>query len=142
MRYATAETVTFSPIPCWAHLSPELYRARIAELVESIEAEAARVTPWRHVPTLTPERGIPLLPEANYRSNGPLQAVPLCLLRASTSARITPPLGAEPRPRPMRSSSYQMISTLIQGNLHQERSALSSEDSRLPNNANVGLVYI
>jgi hypothetical protein len=42
MRYATVETVTFSPIPCWAHLSPEVYRARIAEMVESIEAEAAR----------------------------------------------------------------------------------------------------
>ncbi len=42
MRYATVETVTLSPIPCWAHLSPKLYRARIAELVESIEAEAAR----------------------------------------------------------------------------------------------------
>jgi hypothetical protein len=43
MRYATAETVTFSPIPCLAHLSPEYYRARIAFLVESIETEAALV---------------------------------------------------------------------------------------------------
>jgi len=34
MRYATLEAVTFSPIPCWARLSPELYR------VESIETEA------------------------------------------------------------------------------------------------------
>ncbi len=42
MRYATVETVTFSPIPCWTHLSPEVYRVRIAEMVESIEAEAAR----------------------------------------------------------------------------------------------------
>jgi hypothetical protein len=42
IRYATVETVTFSPIPCWAHLSPEVYRARIVEMVESIEAEAAR----------------------------------------------------------------------------------------------------
>ncbi len=42
MRYATVETVTFSPIPCWAHLSPERYRARIAALVETIETEAAR----------------------------------------------------------------------------------------------------
>ena len=42
MRYATVEAVTFSPIPCWAHLSPVVYRARIAEMVESIEAEAAR----------------------------------------------------------------------------------------------------
>jgi len=41
MRYATVETVTFSSIPCWARLSPELYRARIAALVESIETEAA-----------------------------------------------------------------------------------------------------
>jgi hypothetical protein len=28
--------------PCWAHLPPELYRERIATLVESIEANAAR----------------------------------------------------------------------------------------------------
>jgi hypothetical protein len=42
MRFATVETVTFLPIPCWAHLTPELYRARIAALVESIEADAAR----------------------------------------------------------------------------------------------------
>jgi hypothetical protein len=42
MRFATVETVTFSQIPCWAHLTPELYRARIAALVKSIEADAAR----------------------------------------------------------------------------------------------------
>src|SRR5258706_2440150 len=42
MRYANAETVTLSPIPCWSHLSSELYQARIAALVESIESEAAR----------------------------------------------------------------------------------------------------
>src|SRR6202011_5625047 len=41
LRYATVETVTFSPIPCWAHLSPEVYRARIATLVETIESDAA-----------------------------------------------------------------------------------------------------
>jgi hypothetical protein len=41
MRYVTVETVTLSPIPCWAHLPPELYRARIAALVETIETEAA-----------------------------------------------------------------------------------------------------
>ena len=34
MRYATLEAVTFSQIPCWAHLSPKRYRARIAELVK------------------------------------------------------------------------------------------------------------
>ena len=41
LRYATEENVTLSPIPCWAHLSPELYRSRIADLVESIETAAA-----------------------------------------------------------------------------------------------------
>ena len=40
MRFATVESVTFSPIPCWAHLPPEVYRARIAALVESIETDA------------------------------------------------------------------------------------------------------
>ncbi len=42
MRFAAVEIVTLSPIPCWAHLSPERYRARIASLVEAIETEAAR----------------------------------------------------------------------------------------------------
>ena len=42
MQYATLETVTLSPIPCWAHLSSECYRARIEALVEAIETEAAR----------------------------------------------------------------------------------------------------
>src|SRR6185312_11485193 len=42
MQFATAESVSFSPIPCWAHLSPELYRARIASLVEALETDAAR----------------------------------------------------------------------------------------------------
>src|SRR5882724_9150956 len=41
LRFATEETVNLSPIPCWAHLSPDQYRARIAALVESIEATAA-----------------------------------------------------------------------------------------------------
>jgi REP element-mobilizing transposase RayT len=42
MRYATTETVTLSPIPCWEHLPPQVYRARIAALVETIESDAAR----------------------------------------------------------------------------------------------------
>ena len=40
-RYATAETVTLSPLPCWEGLAPERYRQRIAEVVEMIEADAA-----------------------------------------------------------------------------------------------------
>jgi hypothetical protein len=33
--------VKFSPIPCWAHLPPEVYRARVKALVGTIIAEAA-----------------------------------------------------------------------------------------------------
>jgi REP element-mobilizing transposase RayT len=43
LQYATAETVILSKIPCWAHLSDEEYRQRIASLKEEIEAEAAVV---------------------------------------------------------------------------------------------------
>jgi REP element-mobilizing transposase RayT len=41
LRYATEEVVTFSPIPCWAHLPPEVYRARVKTLVDTVVAEAA-----------------------------------------------------------------------------------------------------
>ncbi len=41
LRYATEETVIFSPLPCWEHLPPEVYRARIKTLVDSIITEAA-----------------------------------------------------------------------------------------------------
>lgn len=40
-QFATEESVLLSPIPCWAHLSPEVYRARVAALVETVESEVA-----------------------------------------------------------------------------------------------------
>jgi len=40
-HFAVAETVVLSPLPCWAHLSPERYRQRIEALVEEAEEEAA-----------------------------------------------------------------------------------------------------
>jgi len=43
LKYATEETFELSPLPCWAHLSPEVYRERVAALVEEIEREAARL---------------------------------------------------------------------------------------------------
>jgi putative transposase len=43
LQFATEETVILSPIPCWAHLPPEVYRARVAALVEGIETEAAHL---------------------------------------------------------------------------------------------------
>ncbi len=41
LRFATEEPVVLSPIPCWAALSQENYRERVAALVESIEEAAA-----------------------------------------------------------------------------------------------------
>jgi len=41
LRFDTEESVMLSPIPCWAHLSSDQYRARVAALVETIEATAA-----------------------------------------------------------------------------------------------------
>ena len=40
LAYATEETFVLSRLPCWAHLSPDDYRKRVAELVEEIELDA------------------------------------------------------------------------------------------------------
>ena len=40
-RHATEETVELSQLPCWRHLSPEMYRKLVAGLIEEIEADAA-----------------------------------------------------------------------------------------------------
>jgi hypothetical protein len=41
LRYATRETVTLVPLPCWKDLSMEAWKRRVAGLVGEIEAEAA-----------------------------------------------------------------------------------------------------
>lgn len=41
LKYATEESFAISPLPCWAHLSTEAYRQRIASLAAQIESEAA-----------------------------------------------------------------------------------------------------
>jgi hypothetical protein len=41
-QFATAETLEFTALPCWRHLTPEDYRRRIAGMVAAIEAEAER----------------------------------------------------------------------------------------------------
>jgi hypothetical protein len=40
-RFAETETLTLVPLPCWKHLSPEAYQARIASLIQKIEEDAA-----------------------------------------------------------------------------------------------------
>ena len=41
LQYATRETVTLSPLPCWKDLSADARRARILSLIDQIETEAA-----------------------------------------------------------------------------------------------------
>jgi hypothetical protein len=40
--YAIPETVIFSPLPCWKHLSPGAYRERVEDLATDIEEDAAK----------------------------------------------------------------------------------------------------
>jgi len=40
-KYATPETATFSPLPCWKHLSSEAYRERVGTMAREIEEGAA-----------------------------------------------------------------------------------------------------
>ena len=41
MRYATREVLVLSPLPCWKHLSEEVRRQLVAEMIAEIESEAA-----------------------------------------------------------------------------------------------------
>ena len=52
--FASEEEVVLEPLPCWAHVSEPVYRRRILELVESIEAETAA----RHVQAGTQPIGL------------------------------------------------------------------------------------
>jgi REP element-mobilizing transposase RayT len=41
MKYATQEILVLSPLPCWKHLSKEVRRQLVVEMIADIEAEAA-----------------------------------------------------------------------------------------------------
>lgn len=41
LKYATSETLYLSPLPCWRHLSKDVWRARALSLIQEIEDEAA-----------------------------------------------------------------------------------------------------
>jgi len=41
LKYATPETLTLSPLPCWKHFSADQQQERVADLIHEIEAEAA-----------------------------------------------------------------------------------------------------
>jgi REP element-mobilizing transposase RayT len=50
LDFATPYRLHLDPLPCWAHLSVEEYRRRIAEMVEEIEGQAALQRQLRGLP--------------------------------------------------------------------------------------------
>jgi hypothetical protein len=40
--FATLERLVFTPLPCWAHLEPAVYRGKIAELIRKIVEDGRR----------------------------------------------------------------------------------------------------
>jgi REP element-mobilizing transposase RayT len=49
---ASTEVVVLSPLPCWSHLAPEVYRERIREMVREIDEAAAAVRAESLIPPL------------------------------------------------------------------------------------------
>jgi REP element-mobilizing transposase RayT len=72
LQFAAEELVVFSPIPCWAHLEPEVYRARVAAMVESIETEAALARALKGLPVLGVEAILTKDPQHRPSSPRPL----------------------------------------------------------------------
>jgi hypothetical protein len=55
LEFATRYSVTLSPLPCWAHLSPEQQRARVADVVHEIDEEVTRRRAETGKPTPGPD---------------------------------------------------------------------------------------
>jgi len=62
------QTVVLSPLPCWKHLTPEAYRARVAELIRQIEATAAAERAKKGVEPLGVEKILAAEPETRPES--------------------------------------------------------------------------
>lgn len=52
---ASPEIVLLSPLPCWSHLAPEVYRGRIQEMVREINESAAAARAESLIEPLGPE---------------------------------------------------------------------------------------
>ena len=61
-KYASTEIVNLSQLPCWKHLSAEVYRERVSEMVRQIEQAAA---------TQRQESGLPLLGADGVKAQNP-----------------------------------------------------------------------
>jgi len=52
LKYATAEVLHLSPLPCWAHLPPGVYKQQVSALIEESEREAAAELKTRNLQPL------------------------------------------------------------------------------------------
>jgi hypothetical protein len=86
LRFATEESVTLSPIPCWAHLPSDVYRARVAGLVEGIETEAALLRSLKGASVMGMEAILAKDPQHRPAS---LACSPAPLVHAATKAART-----------------------------------------------------
>ncbi len=64
LDFATPYRLHLAPLPCWAHLSAEEYRKRIAEIVEEIEGQAALQRQLRDLPAKGPDAVLAQEPQA------------------------------------------------------------------------------
>jgi hypothetical protein len=83
LQFATEELVVLSPIPCWAHLEPEAYRARVAAMVGTLETEAALARSLKGLPVLGVEAILAKDPRHRPAS---LARSPAPLVHAATKA--------------------------------------------------------
>ena len=82
-QFAEEESVILSPIPCWAHLPPEVYSERIAGLVEEIESEAAHARSRKGISVLGVDAILEQDPQHRPES---LACSPAPLVHAATQA--------------------------------------------------------
>jgi hypothetical protein len=82
-EHAKTETVTFSPLPCWKHLSPEAYRERVARMGLEIEEEAAAK---RKLTGAEPFGAVKILAQAPSTRPERVKKSPVPLLHAASKA--------------------------------------------------------
>ena len=75
------QTVVLSPLPCWRHLTPKAYRARVAELINQIEATAAAERAKKGVEPLGAEKILEQAPETRPET---LDSSPAPFIHAAT----------------------------------------------------------
>jgi hypothetical protein len=75
------QAVVLSQLPCWKHLTPEAYRARVADLVRQIEASAAAERAKKGVEPLGAEKILAQDPETRPET---LDCSPAPFIHAAT----------------------------------------------------------